>query len=107
MIILATPAALGMNVWSGVHFGAHIGSIDALEDFIVSQNLLPIGSMLFLLFCTIKKGWGWEGFTAEADAGDGVKFPKNKVVKFYLRFIAPIIILVVFIAGYFDIFGAK
>jgi len=107
MIILATPAALGMNVWSGVHFGTHIGSIDALEDFIVSQNLLPLGSMLFLLFCTIKKGWGWDGFTAEADAGDGVKFPKNKVVKFYLRFIAPIIILVVFIAGYFDIFGAK
>ena len=107
MIILATPAALGMNVWSGVHFGAHIGSIDALEDFIVSQNLLPLGSMLFLLFCTIKKGWGWDGFIAEADAGDGVKFPKNKVVKFYLRFIAPIIILVVFIAGYFDIFGAK
>ena len=107
MLILATPAALGMNVWSGVHFGAHIGSIDALEDFIVSQNLLPIGSMLFLLFCTIKKGWGWDGFIAEADAGDGIKFPKNKVVKFYLKFIAPVIIIVVFVAGYFDIFGAK
>ena len=107
MLVLATPAALGMNVWSGVHFGAHIGSIDALEDFIVSQNLLPLGSMLFLLFCTLKKGWGWDGFIAEADAGEGIKFPKNKVVKFYLRFIAPVIILVVFIAGYFDIFGAK
>ena len=107
MLILATPAALGMSVWSGVHFGAHIGSIDALEDFIVSQNLLPIGSMLFLLFCTIKKGWGWDGFIAEADAGEGIKFPKNKVVKFYLKFIAPVIIIVVFVAGYFDIFGAK
>ncbi len=107
MLILATPAALGMSVWSGVHFGSHIGSIDALEDFIVSQNLLPIGSMLFLLFCTIKKGWGWDGFIAEADAGEGIKFPKNKVVKFYLKFIAPVIIIVVFIAGYFDIFGAK
>ena len=105
MLILATPAALGMNVWSGVHFGAHIGSIDALEDFIVSQNLLPIGSMLFLLFCTIKKGWGWENFIAEADAGEGIKFPKNRIVKFYLRWIAPVIILVVFIAGYCDIFG--
>ena len=107
MLILATPAALGMNVWSGVHFGAHIASIDALEDFIVSQNLLPIGSMLFLLFCTIKKGWGWDGFIAEADAGEGIKFPKNKVFKFYLKFIAPVIIIVVFVAGYFDIFGAK
>ncbi len=107
ILILATPAALGMNVWSGVHFGSHIGSIDGLEDFIVSQNLLPLGSMLFLLFCTIKKGWGWDGFIAEADAGDGIKFPKNKVVQFYLRYVAPLIILVVFIAGYFDIFGKK
>ena len=107
ILVLATPAALGMNVWSGVHFGAHIGSIDALEDFIVSQNLLPLGSMLFLLFCTLKKGWGWDGFIAEADAGEGVKFPKNKIVQFYLRFVAPLIILVVFIAGYFDNINKK
>ena len=107
MIVLATPAALGMNIWSGVHFGAHIGSIDALEDFIVSQNLLPLGSLIFLLFCTVKAGWGWDGFTAEADTGDGIKFPKNALIKVYLRFIAPVIILVVFVAGYIDIFGAK
>ena len=107
MLILSTPAALGMNVWSGVHFGSHISSIDSLEDFIVSQNLLPLGSMLFILFCTIKKGWGWDGFIAEADAGEGIKFPKNKIIKFYLRFVAPLIILVVFVAGYFDIFGKK
>ena len=107
MLILATPAALGMNVWSGVHFGAHIASIDALEDFIVSQNLLPIGSLIFLLFCTWKKGWNWDNFIAEADAGEGVKFPKNNVVKIYLKYIAPLIILVVFVAGYFDIFGKK
>ena len=105
ILILATPAALGMNVWSGVHFGAHLASIDAFEDFIVSQNLLPIGSLIFLLFCTWKKGWGWDKFIEEADSGDGLKFPKNKVIKFYLRFIAPLIILVVFVAGYFDIFG--
>lgn len=105
MLILATPAALGMNVWSGVHFGAHIASIDALEDFIVSQNLLPLGSLIFLLFCTWKKGWGWDNFIEEADAGEGIKFPKNKVFKFYLKYVAPLIILVVFVAGYFDIFG--
>ena len=107
MLVLSTPAALGMNVWSGVHFGSHIGSIDALEDFIVSQNLLPLGSLIFLCFCMHKKGWGWDGFIAEADTGDGLKFPKNKVVQFYLKWIAPVIILVVFVAGYFDIFGAK
>ena len=107
ILVLSIPAALGMNVWSGVHFGAHIGSIDALEDFIVSQNLLPIGSLLFLCFCMHKKGWGWDNFIAEADAGKGLRFPKGKVIQFYLKWIAPLIILVVFIAGYFDIFGAK
>ena len=105
IIILATPAALGMNVWSNVHFGAHIGSIDALEDFIVSQNLLPLGSLIFLCFCMHKKGWGWDNFIAETDAGKGLRFPKGKAIQFYLKWIAPIIILVVFIAGYFDIFG--
>jgi len=107
ILILATPAALGMNVWSGVHFGSHIGSIDALEDFIVSQNLLPLGSLIFLCFCMHKKGWGWNNFISEADTGDGLKFPKNKVAQFYLKWIAPLIILVVFVAGYFDIFGKK
>ncbi len=105
MLILSTPAALGMNVWSSVHFGSHIGSIDALEDFLVSQNLLPLGSLIFLLFCTWKKGWGWKNFTEEADTGTGIKFPHGKLIKFYLRFIAPLIILIVFVAGYFDIFG--
>lgn len=104
IIILSTPAALGMNIWSGVHFGK-IASIDALEDFLVSQNLLPLGSLIFLLFCTWKKGWGWDKFVAETDEGEGLKFPKNNVVKFYLKYIAPLIIVVVFIAGYIDIFG--
>ncbi|MBO7637710.1 MAG: sodium-dependent transporter, partial [Treponema sp.] len=98
-------AALGMNIWSNVHFGSHIGSIDALEDFIVSQNLLPIGSLLFLCFCMHKRGWGWKNFIEETDAGNGIKFPKGKVIRFYLKWVAPIIILVVFVAGYFDIFG--
>ncbi len=106
IIVLSLPAALGMNVWSNVHFGP-IASIDGLEDFLVSQNLLPIGSLIFLLFCTWKKGWGWDKFIEEADQGEGLKFPKNKVVKFYLKYIAPLIIVVVFIAGYIDIFGKK
>ena len=104
IIVLSLPAALGMNVWSNVHFGP-IASIDGLEDFLVSQNLLPIGSLIFLLFCTWKKGWGWDNFVAEADQGEGIKFPKFKVVQFYLKYIAPLIIAVVFIAGYIDIFG--
>ena len=103
VIILSTPAALVMNVWEKVKI---LGlSIDGFEDFIVSQNLLPLGSLIFLLFCTWKKGWGWDNFVAEADQGEGIKFPKFKAVQFYLKYIAPLIIAVVFIAGYIDIFG--
>ncbi len=107
ILVLATPAALGMNVWSNVFANTPIGSIDGLEDFIVSQNLLPIGSLIFLCFCMHKKGWGWDKFIAEADAGEGLKFPKAKWIQFYLKWIAPLIILVVFVAGYIDKFGAK
>ena len=103
VIILSTPAALGMNIWEKVKI---LGlSIDGFEDFIVSQNLLPLGSLIFLLFCTWKKGWGWDNFVAEADQGEGIKFPKFKAVQFYLKYIAPLIIVAVFIAGYIDIFG--
>lgn len=105
MIVLATPAALGMSLWSNVFAGTPIGSIDGLEDFIVSQNLLPLGSLIFLLFCTHKFGWGWDKFIEEADSGEGLKFPKQKWIQFYLKWIAPLIILVVFVAGYIDKFG--
>ena len=51
-------------------------TIQDLEDFIVSNNLLPLGSMVYLLFCTSRYGWGWKNFLAEADTGKGVKFPR-------------------------------
>lgn len=107
MLILATPAALGMNIWSFIQPLGEGTSIDGLEDFIVSQNLLPIGSLIFLLFCVWKHGWGWKNFIEEADTGVGIKFPNNKATYFYLKWIAPIIILVVFVAGYIDMFGIK
>ena len=102
--ILSLPAALGMNVWENVFKGTFLGSIDGLEDFIVSQNLLPLGSLIFLCFCVHKAGWGWDKFIDEADAGEGLKFPKGKVIKFYLKWIAPVIIVLVFVAGYLEKF---
>ena len=105
IIILSTPAALGMNVWSNVFANTFVGSIDGLEDFIVSQNLLPLGSLIFLCFCVHKFGWGWEKFTAETDLGEGVKFPKFGAFRFYLKWIAPVIIILVFVAGYLEKFG--
>ena len=102
MTILSLPCAFGMNIWSNVKI---LGmTIDGFEDFLLSSNLLPIGTTIFLLFCTWKQGWGWDNFIEEADAGNGIKFPKNKGVRFYLRYIAPLIILTVFIGGYIDKF---
>ncbi len=97
MIILSLPCILGFNVWSGfVPFAEGSGVLD-LEDFIVSNLLLPIGCFIYVLFCTWKFGWGWDNFTAEANAGKGLKV--KKWMKPYMQFVLPIIILVVFIAG--------
>jgi len=101
--ILSIPCALGKNVWEKVRI---LGlKIDGFEDFLVSQNLLPLGSLIFILFCSWKYGWGWDKFIAEVNTGKGIKFPNNKVIKFYIKFIAPVIIVAVFIAGYIDLFG--
>lgn len=98
IILLSMPCVLGFNLWSGfMPLGAG-SNIQDLEDFIVSNNLLPIGSLIYLLFCTSRYGWGYDKFLAEANAGTGVKFPKG--VRFYVSYILPLIILGIFIQGY-------
>ncbi len=73
-----------------------------LEDFIVSNNLLPLGSLCYVLFCTSKYGWGFKNFLKEANCGEGISFPKQ--VGFYVSYIIPVIILVIFIQGYISKF---
>ncbi len=92
------PCILGFNVWSDIQpLGEGTGILD-LEDFIVSKNLLPLGSLLILFFCTSRYGWGFEKFLEEANTGEGKKFPR--FLRFYLTYILPFIILFVFIQGY-------
>lgn len=95
--ILSLPCALGFNVWSSVTLPG-IGDIQTIEDFIISNNILPIGSLIYLLFCLSKRGWGWENFIAEADTGCGLKFPKWS--RLYLKYVLPLLILIIFIMGY-------
>ena len=102
IIVLSLPCILGFNVWSG--FVTPVGNIQDLEDFIVSNNLLPLGSLVYLLFCTSRRGWGWKKFLAEADAGDGLKFPVW--ARFYVSYILPIIVVAIFIMGYYQKFFA-
>ncbi|MDR0439556.1 MAG: sodium-dependent transporter [Candidatus Accumulibacter sp.] len=102
MLVASLPCALGFNVLSGIQpLGAGSGILD-LEDFIVSNNLLPIGALIYLLFCTSRYGWGWDNFIAEADTGAGLKFPK--ILRTYISYVLPVIILAVLVQGYIDKF---
>lgn len=76
VVILSIPCVLGFNVLSGFQPFGDGSNIMDLEDFIVSNNLLPLGSLGYLLFCTRKNGWGWDNFIAEVNAGTGMKFPE-------------------------------
>ena len=78
--VLSIPCVLGFNVWSGFAPFGGTSTIQDLEDFIVSSNLLPLGSLAYLLFCVSKHGWGWENFIKEVDAGKGIKFPKLSLI---------------------------
>lgn len=98
LILLSIPCILGMTDWSSFTIGGK--NIMDMEDFIVSNNLLPLGSMVYLLFCVTRYGWGWKNFLSEANSGAGMRFPSGRVVKFYLTFILPLIVFVIFIQGY-------
>ena len=102
VILLSLPCVLGYNVLSGfAPFGAGSAILD-LEDFLVSNNILPLGSLVYLLFCTSRYGWGFKNFTDEADLGQGLKFPKWARV--YVSYVLPIIVLFIFVMGYKDKF---
>lgn len=100
--ILSLPCALGFNVLSFIQPLGAGSSIQDLEDFIVSNNILPLGSLVYLLFCVTRYGWGWKNFTKEANAGKGIKFPKWTRV--YVTYILPLIVIFIFIQGYIDKF---
>ncbi|MEF2653377.1 MAG: sodium-dependent transporter [Blautia sp.] len=102
ILILSMPCILGFNVWSGFQPFGPGSTIQDLEDFIISNNLLPLGSLVYLLFCVTRYGWGWKNFVAEADTGNGLKFPKW--ARPYLTFVLPLIVLIIFVMGYYDKF---
>lgn len=102
IILLSLPCVFGFNIWSSFQPMGAGSTIQDLEDFIVSNNLLPLGSMVYLLFCTSRYGWGWKNFLAEADTGKGVKFPAWARV--YVSYILPLIVLFIFIMGYYQKF---
>ena len=103
LCILALPCALGFNIFSGFQpLGEGTVVLD-LEDFIISNNILPLGILVYILFCVSKRGWGWANFLKESNTGTGIKFPEAG--KFFYAWILPILILLIFIMGYIEKFA--
>ena len=105
IIILSMPCVLGYNILSGVQPLGEGSTIMDLEDFLVSNNLLPLGSMGILLFCTRKNGWGWDNFKKEADTGNGIKLPS--FMRPLMSYIIPAAIMIIFLKGYYDKFSGQ
>ena len=97
ILILSVPCALGFNLWSEFVPFASGSSVLDLEDFLVSNCLLPLGALCYVLFCVTKKGWGFKSFMEEANTGEGMKV--KKWMKPYMTFVLPAIIIFVFIIG--------
>lgn len=95
--VLSVPCVLGFSIWDNVIIPG-IGNIQSIEEFIVSNNMLPLGSLIYLLFCVTRYGWGWDNFIAEANEGKGLKFPGW--TKGYLKYVLPVLILIIFVMGY-------
>lgn len=96
MFLLSLPCLLGYNLWQNVRPVAGHDILDS-EDFLVSNILLPLGSLIFVLFCTTRYGWGWEKFLKEANEGTGLKVAKW--MRPYMTYILPVIVLVIFVVG--------
>ncbi|MGN0578221.1 MAG: sodium-dependent transporter [Ruminiclostridium sp.] len=97
LFVLSTPCCLGFNLLSGIQPLGEGTNIMDLEDFIVSNIILPTGSLVFILFCVTKKGWGWDNFVNEANTGKGLKL--RRFMKGYMTFVLPALVLFVFIVG--------
>ena len=102
MLALSLPCVLGFNLWSGFQPFGDGSTIMDLEDFLVSNIWLPIGSLIYLLFCTSRYGWGWKNFTQEANTGKGLKV--GNWMRWYVTYLLPIVILAIFLIGINDKF---
>ena len=102
LFVLSVPCCLGFNVLAGFQPIGSKSSILDLEDLIVSNFILPIGALIFILFCVTKKGWGWDNFVNEANSGKGLKI--KRFMKGYMTFVLPVMVNFVFVMGIIGLF---
>lgn len=97
MLVASMPCVLGYNVWKNIQPRGPESTILDLEDYIVSNLILPMGALIFLIFCTTKWGWGFDKYLEEVNTGKGAKFPK--FLKGYVTFVVPVIIIIIWLIG--------
>ena len=104
IIALSLPCVLGYNVWAWDGIAIFGGAVLDLEDFLVSNLFLPLGSLVYLLFCVARYGWGWDNYKKEVNTGDGLKV--QDWMRGYLTYGLPLIVLFIFVFGLYDKFIA-
>ena len=104
IILLSMPCVLGYNVWAWDGFAVFGGAVLDLEDFLVSNLFLPLGSLVYLLFCVSRYGWGWDKYKKEVNTGEGLKM--QDWMRGYLTYGLPLIVLFIFVFGLYDKFFA-
>ena len=102
IFILSLPCIFGYNLWAGAINLGSLTSVLDLEDYVVSNIILPLGSLLFIIYCTSKRGWNWDNFVAEANTGKGVKIRSG--FRIYMKYILPLIIAAILVIGIFTPF---
>ena len=97
LTLLSIPCVLGFNLWSSFEPLGSGSNVMDLEDFLVSNLILPLGSLIFVLFCTTRYGWGWDNFVREANEGKGLRVVKW--MRGYMTYVLPVILVVIFLVG--------
>ena len=105
IIVLSMPCVLGYNLLSGFHPLGSGTTIMDLEDFLISSNVLPLGSLVYVMFCTTRYGWGFQNFLTEADAGNGLRFPHQ--LRWHMTYIIPVVVVFIYLKGYYDLFAPQ
>ena len=98
LIVLSLPCVFGYNIWSAIQPLGEGSTILDLEDFIVSNMMLPVGALVYLLFCVTRYGWGFDHYLKEANTGEGIKMPGG--VRFYVTFILPVLLFFLTVKGW-------
>ena len=104
IILLSIPCVLGYNLWAWDGFAVFGGAVLDVEDFLVSNLFLPLGSLVYLLFCVTRYGWGWQNYKKEVNTGKGLKV--QDWMRGYLTYVLPLIVVFIFAFGLYDKFLA-